>query len=124
MTHEIPRSQWAEALTAFSRDHRAWLARVEHEGAPPVAQRDRPLAGIVPERSGSRVIAIRIDFAADVSRDTSVRIEVPVKVELETSHDGTPSGMEIQDVTGRRTRLRFRVTPPVEILDGIAPAEM
>ena len=125
---EVPRAEWASALEAFGREHRAWLASVEHvaaDGSRDLSFGERPLAGVFADRQGSRVVAVRIELAPDSTPATSsLRIDDPSAVHLEVEEHDAASGLQIDDEHGGRTRVRFRVRPPVEMLDGVAPAEL
>lgn len=125
---EVPRGEWASTLEAFGREHRAWLASVEHraaDGSRDVWLADRPLAGVFADRQGSRVVAVRIELAPDSTPGTSSwRIDDPAAVRLEVEGRGAASGLQIDDESGGQTRVRFRVSPPLEMLDGMAPAEL
>jgi hypothetical protein len=124
---DVPRAEWASALEAFGREHRAWLTTVEHlasDGTRDTWMSDRPLAGVFAERERTG-IAVRIELAPDSSPGaSSLRIEDPIAVRLDRERDGPVSALEIEDGEGGRTRVRFRVTPPAEMLDGVAPGEL
>ena len=111
-SREIPVTGWDRFLDDFSREHRAWLASVErtHPGAPArVEVEEQPLRSI--ESDAVTGIAIRF-------QDGAVRVEAPKTLRL----DGA-GGLEIEDWSGERVRLRFRVAEPPGALDGLAPAE-
>jgi hypothetical protein len=110
--HEIPVQEWDPFLDDFSREHRAWLASVEraHPGAPVRLEvGERPLRSI--EADAVRGIEIRFEHAA-------VRIEAPRSLRVDEA-----GGLEIEDWSGERVRLRFRIAAPPGLLDGLAPAE-
>jgi hypothetical protein len=126
---EVPRGEWAATLEAFGREHRAWLASVEHrapDGSRDVWLAERPLAGVFADREGARVVAVRIELAPEsaATNTSSLRIDDPAAVRLEVEGHGAASALQIDDENGGRTSVRFRVSPPVEILDGVAPAEV
>lgn len=125
---DVPRAEWASALEAFGREHRAWLASVEHvaaDGSRDVWLGERPLAGVFADRQGTRVVAVRIELVPDSTPATSsLRIDDPSAVRLEVEGQDAASGLQIDDERGGRTRVRFRVRPPLEMLDGVAPAEL
>jgi hypothetical protein len=124
---DVPRREWASTLESFGREHRAWLATVEHvasDGRRDVWLPERPLAGVFTERE-SGGMAVRIDLAPDSTPDSaSVRVEDPIAVRLDRERDGSSSALEIDDREGGRTRVRFRTHPPLEMLDGVAPTEL
>jgi hypothetical protein len=109
---EIPVAQWHPFLDDFSRGHRAWLASVEraHPGAPSRLEiGERPLRSI----EADAVTGIEIRF-----EDGAVRVEAPKTLRVDDA-----GGLEIEDWSGERVRLRFRVAEPPGALDGLAPAE-
>ena len=124
---DVPREEWVSALESFGREHRAWIATVEHvarDGTRDVWLTDRPLAGVFAERQSSGV-AVRIELAPESSPESSaVRISEPIAVRLDRDRDGPSSALEIDDRDGGRTRVRFRVAPPMDMLDGLAPGEI
>jgi len=123
---DIPRSEWATALQAFTNDHRAWLATVERidvVGARHLEAVERPLSAVMPEMEARRVVGIAIQFQAD-SHSKMVHVETPTRLRLDQSDSGTAGALEIEARNGERTRIRFRAIPPAEALDGIAPGEI
>ena len=114
---EIPVVQWDPFLDAFSREHRAWLASVDrvHPGAPAhVEASERPLRSI--EADAVTGIEIRLE-------DGTVRVEAPKALRVDETEEGAAQGLEIEDWSGERVRLRFRVAEPPGALDGLAPLE-
>jgi hypothetical protein len=124
---DVPRAEWAPALEAFGREHLAWLITVEHlapDGTRDMWMPDRPLAGVFAERERTG-IAVRIEMGPGSSPGaSSLRIDDPIAVRLDRERDGPVSALEIEDGDGGRTRVRFRVNPPAEMLDGVAPGEL
>jgi hypothetical protein len=124
---DVPPQEWASTLERFGREHRAWLATVEHlasDGTQDIYLREAPLAGVFAEPQ-ARGVAVRIDLAAAASPgSSSVRIPDPVAVRLERDRDAPAAALEIDDSHGGRTCLRFRVNPPLDMLDGLAPGEL
>jgi hypothetical protein len=114
---EIPVAQWDPFLDEFSREHRAWLASVDrvHPGAPAHLEvGERALRSI----EADAVTGIEIRF-----QDGTVRIEAPKTLRVDETEEGAARGLEIEDWSGERVRLRFRVTQPPGALDGLAPGE-
>lgn len=99
---EVPRADWVEALERFSREHRAWLARVNRGD-------EHPLRWVGFEAPGR----VAISFADDTPE---VVVAEPRALRIDDA------GLEIESPQGV-TRLRFRVSAPPEALDGLAPAE-
>jgi hypothetical protein len=84
----------------FSREHRAWLASVDrvHPGAPSHQEvGERPLR--------------------------SIETDAVTGIEIRFQDEGAARGLEIEDWSGERVRLRFRVAEPPGVLDGLAPLE-
>ena len=107
---EIPSGQWKAFLEQLGRDHRAWLATVEQ--AESLQARDQPLESI----SVGDDVEIRIGGKL-------LRVSGPRTVRVERTTEGATSAFQIDDSTGRRLTLRFRVAVAPGALDGIAPAE-
>jgi hypothetical protein len=126
VTREIPMSQWTDFLDEFSRTHRAWLATVD--SVPPgngVDARpiERPLRSVAPDIQANRIVSVDIRFQEDGER-SSVHIPAPIALRVDETAEGTARAVEIVDLDGRSTRIRFRSAPPSEMLDGVAPGEL
>jgi hypothetical protein len=124
---DVPRPEWASTLESFGREHRAWLATVEHvasDGTRDLWLSERPLAGVFAERAPEHM-TVRIDLTPDsTSPSSTVRIEDPIAMRLDQDQEGPSSALEIDDRQGGRTRVRFRVHPTLDMLDGVAPSEL
>lgn len=107
---EIPARDWPAFLDQLGRDHRAWLATIERSGL--IQARDEPLESI------SAVDGIEIQIGRQV-----VRVDEPQAVRVEETVEGATQALQIDDATGGRLTLRFRVAVAPGALDGIAPAE-
>ncbi len=126
-TREIPTDQWRSFLDQFSRDHRAWLATIEcvgHGTATSIEAFERPLASVVPQMAGSRVARIDIRFQQDSHEREPIHVDAPTSIRVDETSQGVARGLEILDDDGVSTRVRFRVAPRPETLDGIAPGEL
>jgi hypothetical protein len=123
---DIPRSEWPAVLEEFSREHRAWLATVEHidsVGSRHIEAAERPLNSVTPEMASRRVVGIDIQFQADSEGSDVIHVDTPTHVRMDRTDTGTARGLEIQDRRGGCTRIRFRAIPLPEALDGIVPGE-
>jgi hypothetical protein len=107
----IPTGEWPAFLDGVARDHRAWLATVERGGK--VEAREEPLKSI----SADAGIDIRIG-------DRTLHVDRPQTVRVEETVEGATQALHIDDVTGERLTLRFRVAIAPGALDGVAPAEL
>jgi hypothetical protein len=107
---ELPTREWPVFLEQLGRDHRAWLATVDRSGS--VLARDQPLESI----AAGKGIDIHIGGKA-------IHVDEPQGVRVECTEEGATSAVQIDDATGRRTTLRFRVAAPPGALDGMAPSE-
>lgn len=122
---EVPVAEWQSFLDQFSRDHRAWLATVERvptAGARQIAAAGRPLQAVIPEVLDRRLVAIAIEFQGDSSQDRKVTVRNPMRIRVDETD--ASRALEIEDLRGDRTRLRFRAVPVGEMLDGVAPGEV
>jgi len=107
---EIPTPEWPSFLEKLAREHRAWLATIDRNGR--VEAREQPLEAI----SAGRGIDIRLG-------DKAIRIDEPRALRIEETAEGATQAIQIDDATGARLTLRFRVAVAPGALDGIAPAE-
>ena len=107
---EIPTREWPDFLDRLGREHRAWLATVERGGL--VQAREEPLQSI----STTNGIEIHIGKQA-------IRVAEPQAVRVEETAQGTAQALQIDDASGRRVTLRFRVAVAPGALDGLAPGE-
>lgn len=121
---DIPPALWPAFLDHFSRTHRAWLTTI-HTGSD-VERKDEaphPLRSVTPFVSDGRVLHIDIRFQDDVPARDPLRICAPNTVRVDENNEGITQGMEIVDIRGTSTRLRFRAATRPERLDGLAPGE-
>jgi hypothetical protein len=107
---EIPTREWRVFLDRLGREHYAWLATVDRNGR--VEARDQPLESI----SVAEGIDIRIGSRA-------IHVDEPQAVRVEETAEGATQAVQIDDATGRRVTLRFRVAVAPGALDGRAPGE-
>jgi hypothetical protein len=124
---DIPQNEWPSVLAEFSREHRAWLATVEHidpVGSRHVEAVERPLDAVTPAIAARRVVAIDIQFQADSHGNDVIHVETPTHLRMNHSDTGTARALEIEDQRGACTRILFRAIPLPETLDGIAPGEI
>jgi hypothetical protein len=123
---DIPRAQWPAFLDQFSRTHRAWLATIDAgaSGADGHAADAHPLSSITPFVYNDRVVHIDIRFQDDPQTNAPIRITAPGTLRVDETWEGVAQALEIIDSHGISTRVRFRVAPRAEMLDGMAPGEM
>lgn len=107
---EIPIREWPAFLDALGREHRAWLATVDRSGL--IEARDQPLESI----SAGEGIDIHIG-------GKTIRVDEPQAMHVEQTAHGAAQALQIDDATGRRLTLRFRVSVAPGALDGLAPGE-
>jgi hypothetical protein len=77
-----------------------------------VEARDQPLESI----SAAEGIDIRTGSRA-------IHVDEPQAVRVEETAEGATQALQIDDATGRRLTLRFRVAVAPGALDGVAPTE-
>jgi hypothetical protein len=107
---EVPAREWPGFLEKVAREHRAWLATVDRNGR--VEAREQPLQAISAERG----IDIRIGAKA-------IRVDEPQAVRVEETAEGATQAVQIDDATGERLTLRFRIAVAPGALDGLAAGE-
>jgi hypothetical protein len=107
---EIPAREWPAFLDRLGREHRAWLATVDRGGR--VEAREQPLESI----GANGGIDIRIGRKA-------IHVDEPQAVRVEETAEGATQALQIDDATGRRLTLRFRVAVAPGALNGVAPTE-
>lgn len=107
---EIPTREWPAFLDRLAREHRAWLATAERGGR--VEAREQPLESI---SAGEN---IEIHLGSKV-----IHVDEPQALRVEETAAGATQAVQIDDATGRRLTLRFRVAAAPGALDGLAPGE-
>jgi hypothetical protein len=107
---EIPTREWPEFLDQLGRERRAWLATVDRGGL--IEVREEPLESI----TAGEGIDIRIGKKA-------IHVDDPRAMRVEETAEGVAQALQIDDATGRRLTLRFRVAAAPGALDGLAPGE-
>jgi hypothetical protein len=107
---EIPIREWPAFLDKLGREHRAWLATVDRGGR--IEAQEQPLESI----EAGAGIDIRIGSKA-------IHVDDPQAVRVEETPEGAAKALQIDDATGHRLTLRFRVAVAPGALDGLAPAE-
>ena len=107
---EIPAPEWPAFLDKLGREHRAWLATLERSGV--IEAREQPLESI----RAAKGIDIRIGRKA-------IHVEEPQAIRVEETAEGATRALQIDDRTGQRLTLRFRVAVAPGALDGLAPGE-
>jgi len=109
IVRQIVPQEWRPFLESLGRERRAWLATLELDGV--TQARDEPLLEI----SARDAIEIHVGRQA-------IRLDKPKTVRVE-ENEGATQGIQIEDASGHRLELRFRVAAAPGALDGIAPAE-
>jgi len=123
---DIPRAHWPAFLDQFSRTHRAWLASIDADASAADGHNAdaHPLRSITPFVYNDRVVHIDIRFQDDLQTDEPLRVTAPGTLRVDETWEGIAQVLEIIDSQGISTRLRFRVAPRPEMLNGIAPGEI
>lgn len=109
-TREIPAGEWPAFLEKLGREHRAWLATLERGGV--VEAREQPLESI----RAAEGIDIHIG-------KKTIHVDAPKALRVEETVEGATQALQIDDATGRRLTLSFRVAVAPGALDGLAPLE-
>ena len=121
-TREVPRDQWTLFCDAFSRQHQGWLAFVEVIGADVGAQSEAdalPFAGITADTKAKESAILLMLGDTRVDHITHV-VQNPARMMIERyeTPDFASDVLEIEDVAGTKTLLRFKPQIVPEMLDG------
>jgi hypothetical protein len=118
-TREIPRAEWPEFFTSFTRLHEGWLCSVEILDPAIGAQvqaTDALFMGIAGELDD--VPTIEIVLGDDPERHLSHMILGPDHIWLEQTERGADEALAV-DSGATRTLLRFRSPMLPEEVDGV-----
>lgn len=114
-TKQIHAADWRRTLDALSRSYDGALVSLEIVGGEVGAEEeilDQPLRGISSDRSG---VTVRIERAGRVHLDHHVAH--PEALRIVETDEGAVMGIEIEDVKGMHSFLRFRSPMRPEIFD-------
>lgn len=121
MTRDVPSSDWARFLEAFSLQHDRWLVNVEsiHGSKCDLEAHNAPLDGIEARLGHEpREIVITVGDPTDAVQHVIVRNPRHLRVEVE---NGVEQAIVIEEPDGGVTRVAFRTPVAPELVDGIAP---
>ena len=113
---EIKRSQWATYFGEFSKRNLSRPTRMETFGDLGAQEEEQnlPLNGITVEEAGTDAPRIEIMLGGDSPSDErhlTHTISRAARVLTKTSADGRDEALEIEDVDGVKTLLRFESLP-------------
>ena len=119
-TREIPRTEWAEFLTSFSRQHDGWLVTVELMGSEIGAQvegHDVRLRGVSVAGDDERSdLAIMLE-TGHRGHLTHI-VTAPTHIWIQQTAKGADEALQIESADGSRTLVRFRSAMLPEMVDG------
>jgi hypothetical protein len=121
-TEDIPRTEWAPFLDAFSRQHEGWLTTIEVVTSGLGAHRevrDKPLTGITEDRKRGDVASVTISAGDRPEDHVTHVIERPSRVALELTEEGAHKGLRIESENGEMTLVLFRAPALPETVDGM-----
>jgi hypothetical protein len=121
-TQDIPRTEWAPFLDAFSRQHEGWLTTIEVVTTGLGAHRevrDKPLTGITEDRIRGDAASISVSAGERPEDHVTHVIERPSRVALELTEEGAHKGIRIESENGEMTLVLFRTPALPESLDGM-----
>jgi hypothetical protein len=121
-TQDIPRTEWAPFLDAFSRQHEGWLTTIEVVTTGLGAHRevrDKPLTGITEDRIRGDAASIAVSAGERPEDHVTHVIERPSRVALELTEEGAHKGLRIESESGEMTLVLFRAPALPETLDGV-----
>ena len=121
-TEDIPRTEWAPFLDAFSRQHEGWLTTVEVVTSGLGVHREvreKPLTGISEDRKRGDTSSIAIS-AGELPEDHVTHvIRRPSRIAMEQTDQGAHKGLRIESEDGETTLVRFRSPALPETVDGM-----
>jgi hypothetical protein len=110
--HELPRTEWSQALNQFTITHEGWLVSLTILGPAIGAQpeiENLPLLGISADRvNHDGTIAISVARSA-VDHFTHI-VHAVSRIFIEQMHDGTTAALLIECTDGTRTVLQLQAT--------------
>lgn len=121
LTVEVPRADWASALTAFTAVHDGWLVSVDllpDVGSQPVIS-NLPLLGVSAGHSGQDD-AIVISAASSPMDHVTHIVRAVTRLYIERTDEGADVALGLPSTDGTETILRFRTVALPETVDGIA----
>lgn len=113
---EVPRTDWAATLDAFSGIHEGWLVTVSG-GQARGSHTYQPLVAVafVPDPHGG---VVGITVAADPGEEVSLAIRTPRRIWLERTSDEVDVALGIVAGDGTEVVLAFRKPVRPEMVDG------
>ena len=121
-TEDIPRTEWAPFLDAFSRQHEGWLTTIEVVTSGLGAHRevrDKPLTGITEDRKRGDAASVTVSAGERPEDHVTHVIERPSRVALELTEEGAHKGLRIESESGEMTLVLFRTPALPETVDGM-----
>ena len=121
-TEDIPRTEWAPFLDAFSRQHEGWLTTIEVVTSGLGAHRevrDKPLTGITEDRKRGDAASVTVSAGERPEDHVTHVIERPSRVALELTEEGAHKGLRIESENGEMTLVLFRAPALPETVDGM-----
>jgi len=121
-TEDIPRTEWAPFLDAFSRQHEGWLTTIEVVTSGLGAHRevrDKPLTGISEDRKRGDAASVTVSAGERPEDHVTHVIERPSRVALELTEEGAHKGLRIESESGEMTLVLFRAPALPETVDGM-----
>ncbi len=115
---EIPRAQWDEFATSFSRQHQHWLTTIEVDqgGRTQVLAEDSPLQYMTTR--GDAQVHIGVRTTDDPQRTIDHVVQQATRVVFEETEHGAHKGVHIESESGKSFDLSFRTAMPPEQVDG------
>jgi hypothetical protein len=116
-TKQIQTADWQHALDTLSRSYTGALASLEIVGGEVGAEEeilDQPLVGLSADRSG---VTFQFERAGRLHHDHHVAH--PEALRIVETDDGAVIAVEIEDVDGVHSLLRFRSPVRADLLDPV-----
>jgi hypothetical protein len=109
MSEEVKREAWADFCKVFSQRNRARLTRLEVFGEMGAQEEERnlPLNGITLAEDGNKLEILLGGESATELRHLSHSIRNTTNIYAKKGADGQDEALEIVDIEGTKTLLRF-----------------
>lgn len=123
-TREIPREEWQDYLSEFSKQHEGWQVTIEVVGmdvGDQIIAREWPLQGISCNRfhdapDGSSE-GISVTAGDTPERHISHMVTHPTSLRVAQTDDGRDQGVQIESEDGPMTLVTFRAPMSPEMYD-------
>jgi uncharacterized protein DUF5335 len=126
-TKQIPKSEWPEFLSSFSREHEGWLVQLEIFGpdiGAQIVETGLVLAGLTDERGEGEGNTITINAGKAPDDHITHSIIDPIEISVEQTDEGADAALSIKSADGTTALLSFSaVALPREVQNNTRTAK-